>query len=351
MFGAVFARKQIELGKRVLVIEKRGHIGGNCFTENIEGVAVHRYGPHIFHTDNPGVWEFVNRFAVFNAFVNRPKVFHKNRLYSFPVNLMTLYQLYGVRTPTEARKKLEEVAIPIKNPANLEEWVLSRVGPDIYEIFIRGYTKKQWQKEPRELPASLLKRIPIRFTFDDNYYTDRFQGIPVDGYTRLFERMLEGIEVQLETDYLEDKKYWDRVAEKIVYTGKLDEYFDYSLGELEYRGLRFETEIKNGDYQGNAVINYTEEEVPYTRIIEHKHFNYTAGDRTVITREFPAAASRNSIPYYPVNTPDNNRLYGEYRKKAETEKNLILGGRLATYKYLDMDDAVLSALQTAGSTG
>lgn len=349
MFGAVFAQKQAEQGRKILIIDKREHIGGNCFTENIEGIAVHKYGPHIFHTDNPEVWKYVNRFTRFNAFVNRPKVFYKGRLYSFPINLMTLYQLYGVRTPVEAKKKLEEMAIPNKNPVNLEDWVLSQVGPDIYEIFIKGYTQKQWQRAPRDLPASLIKRLPIRFTFDDNYYTDRFQGVPIDGYTKLFERMLEGIEVELERDYLEDKKHWDKVAETVVYTGKLDEYFNYSLGELEYRGLRFETKLQNGDYQGNAVINYTEEEVPHTRVIEHKHFSYAANDKTVVTWEFPATSNKNSIPYYPVNTTANNKLHSEYRKKAEAEKNLILGGRLATYRYLDMDDTVLSALQTISS--
>ena len=263
LFGIVFAQQQIERGKRVLIIEKRDHIGGNCYTENIEGINVHKYGPHIFHTDNAKVWEYINHFADFNTFVNRPKVIYKNNLYSFPINLMTLYQLYGVKTPSQAKSKLKEVAIPNENPDNLEDWILSQVGPDIYKIFIKGYTQKQWQKEPKQLPASLIQRLPIRLTFDDNYFNDKFQGIPIGGYTNMFEKMLEGVEVKLNTEYFVNKSYWDTIADVVIYTGKIDEYFDYKFGHLEYRGLRFENELLQGDYQGNAVINYTEESIPF----------------------------------------------------------------------------------------
>lgn len=346
LFGSVFAQRAFESGKKVLVIEKRNHIGGNCYTERIEGINVHKYGPHIFHTDNAKVWSYINRFTGFLPFVNRPKVKFRDRLFSFPVNLMTLHQLWGVSTPEEAEQKLLDVQVYCHNPANMEEWLLSKVGLEIYEIFFKGYTTKQWQRTPREMPVSVISRLPIRLTFDDNYYTDRFQGIPVDGYTKLFECMLDGIEVRLKTDYLQNKKHWDSIAEKVVYTGKLDEYYNYNIGELEYRGLRFETEIKDGDCQGNAVINYTEEQIPYTRAIEHKHFEQSASDKTVITLEYPIPFNKSLIPYYPVNTETNNQLYSQYKKKAEAEKKLKLGGRLATYKYLDMDDTILSALNT-----
>lgn len=345
LFGTVFAQQAAERGRKVLVIEKRPHIGGNCYTENIEGINVHKYGPHIFHTSDERVWKYVNRFADFNHFVNRPKVRYGDKLYSFPINLMTLYQLYGVKTPMQARKKLEEVAIPNDNPEKLEEWILSQVGEEIYEFFFRGYTKKQWRQEAKNLPASIIKRLPIRFSFDDNYYDDRHQGIPIGGYTKMFERMLEGIEVKLNTDYFERTDYWNSFAPRVVYTGKIDEYFNYKFGMLDYICLRFETEVLEGDYQGNAVINYTEEEIPYTRVIEHKHFEFGNQPKTVVTTEFAVEYHRNNVPYYPVNTEENNKLYQRYRKEAEKENNLVLGGRLATYSYLDMDDAILSSLK------
>lgn len=345
LFGAVFAQKQLERGKRVLVIEKRGHIGGNCYTENIEGINIHKYGPHIFHTSNEKVWKYVNRFTSFNHFVNRPKVRYEDKLYSFPINLMTLYQLYGVKTPLEAKIKLKAVIIPNENPNNLEDWVLSQVGPDIYEIFIKGYTQKQWQSNPRDLPVSLIKRLPIRLTFDDNYFNDKYQGIPIGGYTNMFEKMLEGIEVKLNTDYFADRNYWDSIADAVIYTGKIDEYFDYKFGDLEYRGLRFENEFLEGDYQGNAVINYTQKEIPFTRIIEHKHFEFKDQAQTIITREYPQQYHKNDVPYYPVNIPSNNKLYEKYKKEAEKKKGLVLGGRLATFSYLDMDDVILSAIE------
>ena len=344
-YGIVFARQMTDANKRVLIIEKRDHIGGNCYSEEYQNINVHMYGPHIFHTDNTIVWDYVNCFARFNNFINRPKVFYRNKLYSFPINLMTLYQLWAVKTPAQAQRKLEESIIPIENPRNMEEWAVSRVGREIYDIFIKGYTKKQWGKDPRKLPANIIKRLPIRLTFDDNYYSHKYQGIPIGGYTRMFQNMLDGIDVRLETDYFDKRSYWDSVADSFVYTGKLDEYFNYKYGELEYRGLKFEQKTLKGDYQGNAVINYTDEEVPYTRVIEHKHFEFIKNENTVVTWEYPDIYDKNKIPYYPVNTTSNNKLYNKYEQEASKENNLILGGRLAQYKYLDMDQVVLAALE------
>jgi len=346
MSGTVFAQQVAEHGKKVLVIEKRNHIGGNCYTENIEGINVHKYGPHIFHTSSKRVWQYVRRFADFNNFVNRPKVKYKNKLYSFPINLMTLYELWGVHTPSEAREKLNQVVITKKNPKNLEEWILSQVGGEIYQIFFKGYTTKQWGKKPNDLPASIIKRVPIRLNFDDNYFSDKYQGIPIGGYTKMFERMLEGIEVKLGVNYFENRNYWNSVASKVVYTGKIDEFFDYDFGELEYRGLSFRSKVLKGDYQGNAVINYTEEAVPYTRVIEHKHFEFGDQSKTVVTWEFAMECDKDAIPYYPVNTDRDVKLYERYMGKARKERNLILAGRLASYRYLDMDDVILSALTT-----
>lgn len=348
LFGTVFAQKQVERGKKVLIIEKRGHIGGNCYTESIEGINVHKYGPHIFHTDNLEVWQYINRFASFNTFVNRPKVRYKDQMYSFPINLMTLYQLYGVKTPAEAKNKLAEVVIPNENPNNLEDWILSQVGQEVYEIFIKGYTQKQWQKEPKDLAASLIKRLPIRLTYDDNYFNDKYQGIPIGGYTKVFEKMLERVEVKLNTDYFKDRSYWDEIADAVVYTGKIDEYFDYELGALEYRGLMFENEVLEGDFQGNAVVNYTEKEIPYTRIIEHKHFEFGSQPQTIITREYPIHYSKKDVPYYPVNVVRNTKLYAKYKKIAnQKKKNLLLGGRLGAYRYMDMDDIIVSVFELA----
>lgn len=346
LFGAVFAQQVSEQGKRVLVIEKRPHIGGNCYDEPIEHINVHKYGPHIFRTSDDTVWKYVNQFAEFNHFVNRPKVRYKDMIYSFPVNLMTLYQLWGTKTPGEARKKLKEVVVPCDDPQNLEELALSQVGQEVYEIFIKGYTIKQWGKKPKELPASIIKRIPIRLNFDDNYYNDRYQGIPVGGYKRLFEHILDGIEVGLNTDYFEARDHWDSIASAIVYTGKIDEYFGYRFGELEYRSLRFESKVLNGDYQGNAVINYTEESVPFTRIIEHKHFEFKNQRKTVVTWEYPEPYDTGKIPYYPLNDEKNNRLYERYRQLAVKQQQTIFGGRLATYSYLDMNDTIQGALDT-----
>jgi len=344
MFGSTFAQQMAEHGKKVLIIEKRSHIGGNCYTENIKNINLHKYGPHIFHTNIDKAWEYVNRFAKFNNFVNRPKVRYKDKLYSFPINLMTLYQLWGVKTPAEAKRKLEHVVIPKSNPANLEEWILSQVGEEIYRIFIKGYTTKQWGREPKELPASIMKRIPIRLNFDDNYYNEKYQGIPVGGYKRLFEHILDGIEVRLNTDYFEARDHWDSIASAIVYTGKIDEYFGYKFGELEYRSLRFESKVLNGDYQGNAVINYTEESVPFTRITEHKHFEFKNQRKTVVTWEYPDDYDQSKIPYYPINNKRNDELYNLYRQEAKKQDRLIFGGRLATYSYLDMGQTIFKAL-------
>lgn len=351
IFGAVFAQKKTEEGKKVIIIDKRSHIGGNCYTENINGINIHKYGPHIFHTNSQTVWDYVNRFASFNNFRNRPKVKFKNKIYSFPVNLMTLYQIYGVQTPAEAKRKLEHIAVSYERADNLEDWILSKVGAEIYEIFFKGYTKKQWRKSPRELPASIIKRLPIRFTFNEDYFDDIYQGIPIGGYTRIFEQLISKAEVKLNTDYLLDKHYWDNVSEKIIYTGKIDEYFDYKFGCLEYLGLRFENELLEGDYQGNAVVNYTEESIPFTRIIEHKHFEYKELPHTIITKEFPVEYDKTGIPYYPVNTPRNNALYESYKNEVAKIPNLYIGGRLGYYKYLNMDEAILSALELSQSIG
>ncbi len=350
MFGSVFAQQAIERGKTVLVIEKRPHIGGNCYTEDCEGIQVHKYGPHIFHTDDREVWEYINRFAEFNSFMNRPKVRYRDKLYSFPINLMTLHQLWGVTSPAEAKRKLDKVVTASDNPENLEDWILSQVGREIYEIFVRGYTTKQWGRTPKELPVSIMGRIPIRLSLDDNYYNDRYQGIPIGGYTKMVGRMLDGIEVRLNTDYFDNREYWDSVADIVVYTGKIDEYFGYQFGELEYRGLRFETKVLNGDYQGNAVINYTEEHVPFTRITEHKHFEFQTTDKTVVTWEYPEDYGRSRIPFYPINDERNNGLYGLYRAEANKQPKLILGGRLAAYAYLDMGQAISSAIKMCESS-
>lgn len=350
MFGATFARSMLDAGKRVLIIDKRPHLGGNCYTEKVEGIDVHIYGPHIFHTNDDRIWQFVNRFTEFNNFINKPKVSFKDKIYSFPINLMTLHQLWGVKTPGEAEEKLKSVRVPCENPQNLEEWILSQVGREIYETFIEGYTKKQWGRHPRELPASIIKRLPIRLYFEENYFTDKYQGIPVDGYTTMLQKMMEGADIKLNVDFLEDPQKWESVADRVVYTGKIDEFFDYRFGELEYRSLDFETFISDGDYQGNAVVNYTEPHLPYTRIVEHKHFSPATAHRhekTVVTREYPANWTREKTPYYPIRDKKNEELYNRYRDLAEERKNYIFGGRLAEYVYYDMHQVIASALTKA----
>ena len=348
-FGATFARLATDAGHRCLIIESRNHIAGNAYTERIDDIDVHVYGPHIFHTDNQEIWNFVNRFTEFNNYVNSPKVSAKDQLWSLPFNMNTFYQLWGVKRPDEARQMIESQRLQLNRaPANLEEQALCLVGRDIYELFIRDYTQKQWQTHPRDLPADIIKRIPLRFTFNDNYFNDRYQGIPTEGYTKMFERMLDGIEVKLNTNYLMDIEHWNNQANKIVYTGRIDELFGYQLGELEYRTLVFKHSIKENtnNYQGTAVINYPEPEFPYTRIIEHRHFKKCNSARTVITEEIPDTWSRDREPYYPINNARNTELYEQYRAEADLLPHIILGGRLAEYRYYDMHQVIGSAMKT-----
>jgi len=341
-YGAVCARELTDRGCKCLVIDKRSHIGGNSYTENIEGINVHKYGPHIFHTSDKKVWEYVNKYAEFNDFKYRPKVNYKGSIYSFPINLMTLYQIYGVTTPDEAFRKLEDVKIPNNNPKNLEEWILSQVGPEIYNIFIKGYTKKQWNKDPKELPTSIIKRLPIRMSFEDNYYEDTYSGIPINGYTGIFEKLLIGIEVQLKSDYFEQKDYFDSVAKKVIYTGPIDAFYGYKFDKLDYRSLRFETyNLNMPDYQGVAGMNYTDEEVSFTRITEHKHFEFGKQKNTVISMEYP---ENHGEPYYPINDTENNKKYSMYKELMDKEEKYIFGGRLADYRYYDMHQVIASAL-------
>lgn len=348
LFGSVFAQQATEVGKRCLVVEKNDHIGGNCYTKEVEGINVHVYGPHIFHTDNDKIWEYMNRWTRFNHYVNRPKVHFKDKLYSFPINLMTLNQLWGVKTPEDAQRRLDLVKVKNDSPKNLEEWILSQVGKEIYETFIEGYTSKQWNRHPSKLPASIIKRLPIRLTFDDNYFNDRYQGIPIGGYTPIFEKLLAGSEVLTGVDYFQERHLLSRLAKKTVYTGKLDQFFSYSLGRLEYRGLRFDTKILDcQDFQGNAVINYTEKNVPYTRITEHRHFDLKKdGEKTVVTWEYPDDWDESKVPYYPVNDDANNKLRDQYKELAAQRSDVIFGGRLASYMYYDMHQVVAAALHT-----
>ena len=352
LFGAVFAQKAKEAGKSVLVIDKRPHVGGNIYTENIEGIQVHKYGAHIFHTNDKSVWEYVNRFAEFNRYTNSPMANYKGELYSLPFNMLTFNKMWGVITPDEAKRKIAEQrdAACIKEPKNLEEQAISLVGTDIYEKLIKGYTKKQWGRPCDELPAFIIKRLPVRFTYDNNYFNALYQGIPVDGYTSMVEKMLDGIEVRLNTDYLANKDELDSLASKIVYTGAIDAYFGYKFGALNYRSIRFETEILDMEnYQGNAVINYTDEETPYTRIIEHKHFVFGTQKKTVISKEYSQEWTPQIEPYYPINDDANTALYEKYKTLAENEKNVIFGGRLGHYRYYDMDAVILAALNVAES--
>ncbi len=344
LFGATFARLATDAGKRCLIIDRRPHIGGNCYTEKQEGINVHRYGAHIFHTSNKAVWSFVNRFAEFNNYINSPKAISGGKLYSLPFNMNTFYELWQTRTPAEARQKIEAQRFT-GEPTNLEEQALSLVGKDIYEALIRDYTRKQWGKDPRELPAFIIKRLPLRFTYDNNYFTDRYQGIPIGGYTALFEAMLEGIEVRLNVDFLDDRPQLTSLARKVVYTGCIDQFFNDALGRLEYRSLDFENSIEEiENFQGNAVVNYCDTSEPFTRIIEHKHFEGSTSPVTVITREYPKACSGEAIPYYPVNDPANQALYRRYQELAHATDNVIFGGRLSEYKYMDMHVVIESAM-------
>ena len=346
LFGCVFANHAKNDNKKCLIIEKRNHPFGNCYTENIEGINVHKYGPHIFHTSNQQIWNFVNQFASFNNYVNRVKVNYNNELYSFPINLFTLYQLWGVITPEEAIVKLNEVKINIQNPQNLEEWILSQVGEEIYYKFIYGYTKKQWNIEPKNLPSFIIKRLPIRLNFDDNYFQDTYQGIPIGGYSKMMSNMIDGVEFILDIDYLKNRDYWDSQAKQIIYTGAIDEFFNYEFGRLEYRSLNFTIETyQKSDYQGCALIHFTDEAIPYTRITEHKHFENTNSNFTIITKEFPADYKENSEKFYPINNIINNHLYDKYNSLSKLNNKFIFGGRLAQYRYLDMHQVIGSAMK------
>lgn len=350
LFGAVFAHEAAKKGKKCLVVDRRNHIGGNIYTEEIEGIQVHRYGAHIFHTSNKEVWEYVNRFAEFNHYINSPIAVYKDELYNLPFNMNTFSKMWNIKTPAEAKEIIDrQIAdLGITEPANLEEQALSLVGRDVYEKLIKGYTEKQWGRKCTELPAFIIRRLPLRFTYDNNYFNDRYQGIPIGGYTAIIKKLLEQADVKLGTDYLKERETYKDMADRIVFTGMIDEYFDYILGALEYRSVRFETEVLDcPNYQGNAVVNYTEREVPYTRIIEHKHFEFGTSDKTVISREYSSEWKVGDEPYYPVNDERNSSLYEKYKELAEKEKRVVFGGRLGAYKYYDMDKVILAALELA----
>ncbi|WP_281644456.1 UDP-galactopyranose mutase [Bacteroides zoogleoformans] len=359
LFGSIFAHEAKAAGKRCLVIDKRPHTGGNIYCEDIDGIHVHTYGAHIFHTDQAEVWEYVNRLATFNRYTNSPLAFFDGELYNLPFNMNTFYRLWGVRTPQEAKAKLEEQCAAyahIEMPRNLEEQALKLCGKDIYLRLIKGYTEKQWGRPATELPAFIIKRIPFRFTFDNNYFNDPYQGIPIGGYNKLTDALLEGIEVRTNTNYFEQRQEVNRMADKILYTGCIDEYFDYCFGRLEYRSLRFEHKRPDDtdNYQGNAVVNYCEREVPYTRLIEHKHFEYGTQPFTVITYEYPDSFEPGKEPYYPINDERNMRIFRQYQALAQQQSHVLFGGRLAQYTYADMDDTVAAALalwRTTASKG
>ncbi len=348
LFGAVFAHEATARGRKCLVIDRRDHIAGNAYTESIEGINVHKYGAHIFHTSNKEVWDYVNRFATFNNYINAPVAVYKDELYNLPFNMNTFSKMWGVKTPAEAKAVIaEQVAREsVEEPKNLEEQALKLVGRDIYEKLVKGYTEKQWGRSCTELPAFIIRRLPCRFIYDNNYFNDRYQGIPEGGYTQIVEKMLEGVEVRLGVDYFDFIRENPDVADKTLYTGMIDEFFGYKLGVLQYRSVRFETEVLDTDnYQGNAVVNYTEREVPFTRIIEHKHFEFGKQEKTVISREYSSEWKPGVDPYYPINDEKNGALYEEYKKLAETVPNVIFGGRLGEYKYYDMDKVIASALE------
>ena len=347
LYGAVFAQKAMEAGKTCLVLEKRDHIAGNIYTEAVEGIQVHRYGAHIFHTNNDEVWNYVNRFATFNRYTNSPVANYKGEIYNLPFNMNTFNKMWGVITPAEAQAEIERqrAAHYVAEPKNLEEQAINLVGTDIYEKLVKHYTEKQWGRPCTELPAFIIKRLPVRFIYDNNYFNALYQGIPVGGYTAMVEKMLEGAEVKLGVDYLADKAAWDAVADKVVYTGPIDAYFGYKLGALAYRSVRFETEtLDMENYQGNAVVNYTDADTPYTRIIEHKHFEFGTQPKTVISREYSAEWKVGDEPYYPVNDEANGALYQQYKVLAEGEEKVLFGGRLGEYKYYDMDKVIEAAL-------
>ncbi len=347
LFGAVCSYLARIAGKSVLVVEKRGHIAGNIFTDVIDGIDVHRYGAHIFHTKDKEVWDFIQQFAEFNHFINSPIANFRGRLYNLPFNMNTFYQMWGVKTPQEAAERIEiqKKQANISSPRNLEEQAISLVGKDIYEILVKGYTEKQWERSCKDLPTSIIKRLPVRLTFDNNYFNDPYQGIPIGGYTQIIEKLFEGVEVRLNTDFLEHREQLTKLADKIVFTGPIDAYFNFCYGPLEYRKVRFETEVLDTqNYQGVAVVNYTEREIPYTRVIEHKHFAFGSQPKTVISREYPDEWHPGDEPYYPINDEKNMKLYQKYKKLAESQKNVYFGGRLGTYKYYDMDKIIREAM-------
>ena len=353
LYGSIFAHEAKKAGKSVKVIDKRANVGGNIYTENIEGINVHKYGAHIFHTNNKKVWEYITQFAEFNRFTNSPVANYNGELYSLPFNMYTFNKMWGVVTPEEAMRKIDEQRKEIvEEPQNLEEQAISLVGRDIYEKLIKGYTEKQWGRKCKELPSFIIKRLPVRFTFDNNYFNALYQGIPIGGYTKLIQKMLKDIEVELEVDYLEHKEKFDKLAERIVYTGPIDAYFGYELGFLEYRSVRFENELLDiPNFQGNAAVNYTDSETPWTRIIEHKWFEFGKNEngeelsKTIISREYSSEWKPGDEPYYPVNDKKNSALYSKYKDKAELEKKVIFGGRLGGYKYYDMDGVIAAALE------
>lgn len=348
LFGAVFAYEMTKKGKNCLVIEKRNHIGGNAYTELKENINVHKYGAHIFHTNNKEIWQYINQFADFNRFTNSPIANYNGELYNLPFNMNTFYQMWGVKTPEEAKLKIEEqkTESKIENPKNLEEQAISLIGKDIYEKLVKEYTEKQWGKKCNELPAFIIKRLPVRFTYDNNYFNDLYQGIPIGGYTKIVEKMLKDIEVKLNTDFFENKEKWLNSADTILFTGMIDEYYDYCYGELEYRGLNFEIETLDiENYQGNAVINYTDSKTPYTRIIEHKHFESSESPKTVITKEYPKSWIKGEEAYYPLNDDKNSKLYNKYVELSKKEDNVIFGGRLGMYKYFDMWQVIDESLK------
>lgn len=347
LFGSVFAYEANKRGKKCLVIDKRNHVGGNIYTKNIAGINVHEYGAHIFHTSNKKVWDYIQQFAEFNRYTNSPIAVYKDEIYNMPFNMNTFSRLWNIKTPKEAKEIIEKQKKEsgVTEPKNLEEQAISMVGKDIYEKLVKGYTGKQWGKPCTELPSFIIKRLPVRFTYDNNYFNDLYQGIPIGGYTQIIKKMLEGIDVRLNYDFFEHREELEKCAKKIVFTGMIDQYFNYCYGELEYRSLCFETEVLDEDnYQGNAVVNYTEYEIPYTRIIEHKHFEYGTQPKTVVTKEYPAKWHKGDEPYYPMNDDKNNSLYARYKELADREDRVIFGGRLGMYKYFDMHNVIEEAL-------
>ena len=349
LFGAVFAHEATAAGKKCLVLERRGHIGGNCYTEEIEGIQVHKYGAHIFHTSDKYVWDFINRFAEFNNYVNSPIASYKGEIYNMPFNMNTFSKMWGISTPQEAKAMIEEQRKEISGePQNLEEQAISLVGRDIYEKLVKGYTEKEWGRPCAELPASIIKRLPVRFTYDNNYFNDRYQGIPIGGYTAIIEKLLAGCDIRLDTDFIAEREKYSGMAGKIIYTGMIDEYYDFCYGALEYRSVSFESEVVDTDnYQGVAVVNYTDSDTPYTRVIEHKHFDFGKQSKTVISREYPAEWKPGMEPYYPINNLKNQAVYEKYAELAKRESKVIFGGRLGEYKYHDMKDAISGALALA----